>query len=86
MQALLWGQQASPGCCVSVKDCFCVSLPFPFALYGFPVIGAMTGLGPQASCVSSRFNEPYQKTLEPLLVLWFLERPVRRKARFQANE
>lgn len=44
--------------------------PFPSALYGFSVIGAMTGLGPQASCVSSRFSEPYQRTLEPL-VLWF---------------
>lgn len=35
-----------------------MSLPFPFALYGFSVIGAMTGLGPQASCASSWFNEP----------------------------
>lgn len=57
------GEQALPGVL-----CFCKGLllcvpPHPLLLcMGFLWLVAMTGLGPQASCVSNRLNEPYQKT------------------------
>lgn len=82
VQVLLWGQQAGIawGAVFLGRTAFvCPPLFLFFCFVWGYMIGAVIGLGPQASCVSSWLcNETFRKTLEPL-VLCFVQRPVRSK-------
>lgn len=57
------------GTAFSLKDRFCFSSPFCFEwVY---VIGAVIGLGPQASCVSSWYKEIFSKDFGTTSIMCF---------------